>query len=44
MGQQFQAANLDLIKQLEDLNGLVQELSPLTGYLETAAAVLPPKD
>ena len=41
---QSQAANLDLIKQLEDLNGLVQELTPLTGYLATAAAVLPPQD
>ena len=41
---QFQAANLDLLKQLEDLNGLVQELMPLTGYLATAAAVLPPQD
>jgi hypothetical protein len=41
---QFQSANLDLIKQLEDLNSLVQELTPLTGYLATAAAVLPPQD
>jgi hypothetical protein len=41
---QFQAANLDLIKQLEDLNALVQELTPLTGYLTTATAVLPPQD
>jgi hypothetical protein len=41
---EFQAANLDLIKELEDLNGLVQELTPLTGYLATAAAVLPPQD
>ncbi len=41
---QFQAANLDLIKGLEDLNGLVQELTPLTGYLATAGAVLPPQD
>jgi energy-coupling factor transporter ATP-binding protein EcfA2 len=40
----FQAANLVLIKQLEDLNSLVQELNPLTGYLATAAAVLPPQD
>ena len=37
-------AHLDLIKQIEDLNGLVQELTPLTGYLATAAAVLPPQD
>jgi len=41
---QFQAANLDLIKQLDELNGLVQELTPLTAYLATAAAVLPPQD
>jgi len=41
---EFQAANLDLIKELEDLNRLVQELTPLTGYLATAAAVLPPHD
>ena len=34
----------DLIKQIEDLNGLVQELTALTGYLGTAAAVLPPQD
>jgi hypothetical protein len=32
---QFQAANLDLVKQLQDLNNLVQELTPLTGYLAT---------
>jgi energy-coupling factor transporter ATP-binding protein EcfA2 len=41
---QTQAANLNLVKQIEDLNGLVQELTPLTGYLATAAAVLPPQD
>jgi energy-coupling factor transporter ATP-binding protein EcfA2 len=41
---QFQAGNIDLIKHLEDLNSLVQELTPLTGYLATAAAVLPPQD
>ena len=41
---QGQAATLDLIKQIEDLNGLVQELTALTGYLGTAAAVLPPQD
>jgi hypothetical protein len=35
---------LDLIRQLEDLNGLVLELTALTGYLATAAAVLPPQD
>ena len=40
---QGQAATLDLIKQIEDLNGLVQELTALTGYLGTAAAVLPPR-
>lgn len=37
---QFQSPNLELIKELEDLNGLVQELLPLTSYLVTAAAVL----
>jgi energy-coupling factor transporter ATP-binding protein EcfA2 len=41
---QFQTATLNLIKELEDLNSLVQELTPLTGYLATAAAVLPPQD
>jgi hypothetical protein len=41
---QAQAAHLDLVKQVEDLNGLVQELTRLTGYLGTAAAVLPPQD
>jgi energy-coupling factor transporter ATP-binding protein EcfA2 len=41
---EFQAANLDLIKELEDLNSLAQELTPVTGYLATAAAVLPPQD
>jgi hypothetical protein len=35
---------LDLMKQIEDLNTLVQELTALTGYLGTAAAVLPPQD
>ncbi len=39
-----QKANLDLVKELEALNGLVQELTPVTGYLATAAAVLPPSD
>jgi energy-coupling factor transporter ATP-binding protein EcfA2 len=39
-----QVPALDLIKQIEDLNGLVQELTTLTGYLGTAAAVLPPTD
>ena len=41
---QAQVPTLDLIKQVEALNGLVQELTPLTGYLGTAAAVLPPAD
>jgi energy-coupling factor transporter ATP-binding protein EcfA2 len=41
---QGQTATLDLIKQIEDLNTLVQELTALTGYLGTAAAVLPPTD
>src|ERR1700733_4116434 len=41
---QFQAAALELIKELEDLNSLVKELTPITGYLATAAAVLPPQD
>ena len=35
---------LDLIKQIDDLNSLVQELTALTSYLGTAAAVLPPTD
>lgn len=35
---------LDLIKQIEYLNGLAQELTALTGYLGTAAAVLPPQE
>ena len=38
---QAHVPTLDLIKQLEELNGLVQELTALTGYLSTAAAVLP---
>ncbi|MBX9583980.1 MAG: hypothetical protein K2X87_27080, partial [Gemmataceae bacterium] len=41
---QTHGAVLDLVKQIEDLNGLVQELTALTGYLGTAAAVLPPQD
>ena len=41
---QGHVATLDLIKQIEDLNALVQELTALTGYLGTAAAVLPPQD
>ena len=41
---QWQAGTLDLIKQIEDLHGLVQELTAVTGYLATAAAVLPPQD
>lgn len=38
------AAAVDLIRQIEDLNGLVQELTPLTSYVATGAAVLPPQD
>jgi hypothetical protein len=41
---QRQVPTLDLIRQIEDLNGLVYELTALTGYLGTAAAVLPPTD
>ena len=41
---QAQKANLDLAKQVEELNDLVQELTPMTGYLATATAVLPPQD
>ena len=41
---QAQKANLDLVKQVEGLNDLVQELTPMTGYLATATAVLPPQD
>jgi hypothetical protein len=41
---QGHVATLDLIKQIEELNALVQELTVLTGYLGTAAAVLPPQD
>ncbi len=41
---QAQAGYLDLVRQVADLNGLVQELTPLTGYLATAAAILPPSD
>lgn len=41
---QGQVPTLALIKQIEDLHGLVQELTALTGYLGTAAAVLPPTD
>ena len=41
---QGQTATLDLIRQIEDLNTLVQDLNSLTGYLGTAAAVLPPQD
>jgi energy-coupling factor transporter ATP-binding protein EcfA2 len=39
-----QRPTLDLIKQIEDLNSLVLELTALTSYLGTAAAVLPPQD
>src|SRR5439155_17807896 len=41
---QGHAATLDLIEQIEDLNGLVQTLTVVTGYLGTAAAVLPPQE
>jgi hypothetical protein len=41
---QGHVATLDLIKQIEDLNTLVQELTALTSYLGTAAAVLPPQN
>ena len=41
---QAHAPTLVIIRQVEDLNGLVQELSTLTGYLATAAAVLPAQD
>lgn len=39
-----QILTLALIKQIEDLNGLVVELRALTDYLGTAAAVLRPTD
>jgi hypothetical protein len=38
-----QAAHLNFVKQIEDLNGLMHQLTPLTGCLEAAAAVLPPQ-
>lgn len=41
---QEQVPTLGLIKQVEDMNGLVQELTPLTGYLGAAGGVLPPTD
>jgi energy-coupling factor transporter ATP-binding protein EcfA2 len=41
---QSQKPNLGLVKQLDELNDLVQELTPMTGYLATATAVLPPQD
>ena len=41
---QAQKANLDLVKRVDDINDLVQELTPMTGYLATATAVLPPQD
>jgi hypothetical protein len=41
---QSQTPNLDLVKELEKLNDLVQELTPMTAYLSTATAVLPPQD
>ena len=39
-----QVDNLGAVRQIADLSQLVRELSPLTGYLSTAAAVLPPQD
>lgn len=39
-----QVPTLALIKQIEDLNGLVVELAPLTSYLATAVVVLPSTD
>ncbi len=41
---QAQKENFDLVKQVEELNDLVQDLTPMTGYLATATAVLPPQD
>src|SRR4029079_10201657 len=41
---QGQVPALNLIKQIEYLNGLVQDLAGLTGYLGTAAAILPPQE
>jgi len=41
---QGHVSTLDIIKHIEDLHGLVQELTALTSYLGTAAAVLPPQD
>lgn len=41
---QAQTSTLELINQLQDLNNLAQELTVVTGYLSTAAAVLPPTD
>jgi hypothetical protein len=41
---QEQAATVVLVEQIEELNELVQELTALTGYLATAAAVLPSQD
>jgi len=41
---QAQKTNLDLMNQVEEMNDLVQELTPMTGYLATATAVLPPQD
>jgi hypothetical protein len=39
-----QKPNLASLKEVEEFSGLVQELTPITGYLSTAAAVLPPQD
>jgi len=41
---QQHTATLDIIRQLEELHTLVQELTVATGYLSTAAAVLPQQD
>ena len=41
---QSQQPKLDLVKQLEQLDDLVRELTPMTAYLSTATAVLPPQD
>jgi len=41
---QEQAPTLALIQQIQDLHGLVQELTVLTGYLGTATAIMPPQN
>ena len=40
---QRQQPNLDLVKQIDDLNGLVQELTPLTGYLYGCRSAAAPR-